>query len=336
MSKDVEKGFCFSLNSRSFIWRKKTPTVPVSIWTALFLLTSHTLVVRAETYSSPRLDDGLTIPRQCNREYYADSRISEGRKQEKRYLETLSADQAKANFKCLISVETAHEDWKRGTNLLVDVRDEKAFDRNKIPGSTNLPLYTLKFKKSLQKRKIVLLNKGVHLSSLDRSCLELKALGFNHIFVMLGGLKTWSDAGYPVAGAKMTGMGFSTLTASEFVGVINERDWAFIDLDHSSKELRNLLSTPSVVEYSEDFSILRGKMDAFKAARKPGVLAGFLVVSQDGNSNGTIKRRLQDLGIKDVYYLSGGVSGFKRYMQEHASRIERLRKGFQVRMGCNG
>ncbi|PUB87477.1 MAG: hypothetical protein DBP00_09000 [gamma proteobacterium symbiont of Ctena orbiculata] len=335
MSKDVENFTRFSFNSRSFSRSRRVISL-LAICSAFILLTTYVEVVRTENNTpSGSINDSIN-PQHCNKEISATSQISREQKRQNRNIKTAITGPVNTTYNCLIPVETVHEDWKRGINLLIDVRDAKAFDRNKIPGSINLPLYTLKFKKSLLNRKIVLLNKGVHLSVLEKSCLELKALGFKRISVMHDGLKAWNDAGYPFTGATLTRLGFSELTPSEFVSVINERDWAFIDLDHSSKELPNLLSPPSVIEYSEDFAVLRGKMDAFKAARKPGVLTGFLVVSQDGTSNRTIKRRLLDFGIKDVYYLSGGVSGFKRYMQEHVTRIERLRKGFQVRMGCNG
>ncbi|MBV2124665.1 MAG: rhodanese-like domain-containing protein [Candidatus Thiodiazotropha sp. (ex Ctena orbiculata)] len=242
----------------------------------------------------------------------------------------------KGDFKCLSTVKNVHSDWKRGKALLVDIRDVKLYNKNKIPNSINLPLYMLKVKNSLQNRPLVLVNKGTQLAILEQSCQALKEKGFKQIAVLQDGLKAWSDAGYPITGDKMAIQGFSDLTPAELMGIINERDWVFIDLDHSSKALRHLISVPSVIEYSEDLASLSEELAAFKATRKPGVITGFLVISQDGRQNGIIKKRFQDFGIKDVYYLSGGVSEFKRFAQTHAAQVERLRKGFQVRMGCNG
>lgn len=190
----------------------------------------------------------------------------------------------------------------------------------------------LKFKESLQKKNIVLVNKGAQLTTLEQSCQTLKVQGFKQIAVLRDGLKAWSDTGYPITGDKIAIQDFSDLMPSELMGIITERDWMFIDVDHSSKALRSLISVPSVIEYSEDFASLSDEMAAFKAARKHGVITGFLVISQDGRQNGIIKKRFQDFVIKDVYYLSGGVSGFKRFAQKQAAQVERLRKGFQVRM----
>ncbi|MEW8203296.1 MAG: rhodanese-like domain-containing protein [Candidatus Thiodiazotropha endolucinida] len=242
----------------------------------------------------------------------------------------------KGDFKCLSTVKNVYSDWKRGKALLVDIRDVKLYNKNKIPNSINLPLYMLKVKNSLQNRPLVLVNKGTQLAILEQSCQALKEKGFKQIAVLQDGLKAWSDAGYPITGDKMAIQGFSDLTPAELIGIINERDWVFIDLDHSSKALRHLISVSSVIEYSEDLASLREELAAFKATRKSGEITGFLVISQDGRQNGIIKKQFQDFGIKDVYYLSGGVSGFKRFAQKHAAQVERLRKGFQVRMGCNG
>ncbi|MEW8660692.1 MAG: rhodanese-like domain-containing protein [Candidatus Thiodiazotropha endolucinida] len=248
----------------------------------------------------------------------------------------LTPREYKVDFNCLSTVKNVYRDWKQGKALLVDVRDVNFYNKNKIPNSINLPVFRLKVKNSLQNRPLVLVNKGTQLATLEQSCQALKEKGFKQIAVLQDGLKAWSDAGYPITGDKIAIQGFSDLTPAELVNIITERDWVFIDLDHSSKALRNLLSVSSVIEYSEDLVSLSEQLAAFTATRKPGVITGFLVISQDGRQNRIIKNQFQDFGIKDVYYLSGGVSGFKRFAQKHAAQVERLRKGFQVRMGCNG
>ncbi|MCG7983791.1 MAG: rhodanese-like domain-containing protein [Candidatus Thiodiazotropha lotti] len=239
-------------------------------------------------------------------------------------------------FTCLQSVDNIYSEWNKGTILLVDVRNTKIHNQNKIPNSINIPLYSVKGKKNLQNRNLVLYNNGAKLSSLENACSALKANGFKKISVMQDGLNAWKDAGYSISGDRLSIQRISDLTPSEVISILTERDWLFVDLDHSSNELPNLLSSSNVIDYTEDIELLREKIDAFKAAKKSGTITGFLVISKNGNSNGIIKRRLLDSGIKDVYYLTGGVKGLNRYIQSHSIQIDRLRKGFQVRMGCNG
>ncbi|MEW8693504.1 MAG: rhodanese-like domain-containing protein [Candidatus Thiodiazotropha endolucinida] len=326
MSKDAESLIC-SINKITCVF---------TICLTFFLVTAHAEIVTTENNPSPRLSQDLTNPQNCKKDVQTASFLSKLQKQQNPDIETSIADRVKTTFSCLISVEKVHEKWKRNNNLLIDTRDAKAFSGNKILGSINLPLYMLKFKDSLQSRNIVLVNKGAQLATLEQSCQALKTQGFKQIAVLQDGMKAWSDTGYPITGDKLAIQDFSDLTPSELMGIITERDWMFIDVDHSSKALRHLISVPSVIEYSEDFASLSEELAAFKATRKPGVITGFLVISQDGRQNGIIKKQFQDFGIKDVYYLSGGVSGFKRFAQKHAAQVERLRKGFQVRMGCNG
>ncbi|MEW8110003.1 MAG: rhodanese-like domain-containing protein [Candidatus Thiodiazotropha endolucinida] len=284
-----------------------------------------------------RQDTNIPAIAECKNEIIPEKTLKTIKLSDQNQSQSQSTPQVyKGDFKCLSTVKNVYSDWKRGKALLVDIRDVKLYNKNKIPNSINLPLYMLKVNNSLQNRPLVLVNKGTQLAILEQSCQALKEKGFKQIAVLQDGLKAWSDAVYPITGDKLAIQGFSDLTPAELMGIINERDWVFIDLDHSSKTLRHLISVPSVIEYSEDLASLREELAAFKATRKSGVITGFLVISQDGRQNGIIKKQFQDFGIKDVYYLSGGVSGFKRFAQKHAAQVERLRKGFQVRMGCNG
>ncbi|MEW8147908.1 MAG: rhodanese-like domain-containing protein [Candidatus Thiodiazotropha endolucinida] len=80
----------------------------------------------------------------------------------------------KGDFKCLSTVKNVYSDWKGGKALLVDIRDVKLYNKNKIPNSINLPLYMLKVKNSLQNRPLVLVNKGTQLAILEQSRQALK------------------------------------------------------------------------------------------------------------------------------------------------------------------
>jgi rhodanese-related sulfurtransferase len=336
MFKDTEYSSFLLFRSESLFYYIKVTSL-LTTWLVFFPYTVHADTVTTDINQSPRLNVDLINPQTCNKNILTASHLSGHKKQHKTERKAPPIVQVKAGFDCLTTVENVYVDWNRKKNLLIDIRDVKAFNGNKIPGSMNLPLYMLKHKEALKKRNIVLIDKGLQLSTLEKNCLQLKAKGFENIFFMPDGLKAWVEVGYPMTGDKMTLQGLSDVTPFEFVSVINERDWLFIDLDHSSKELANLISpSGGVIEYTDDYASLQGKIDAFKAAIKPGVIPGFLVISQHGNSNRIIKKRFLDFAIKDVYYLKGGVSGLKRFMQKHAAQVERLRKGFQVRMGCNG
>jgi rhodanese-related sulfurtransferase len=332
---DAEYSSHFSSSSKSQSYLINITCV-FTIWLTFFPYTAHGEAVTSDNNRTSRFKENVINPQKCNSDIHTASHVSDNQKQNKRSEKASPVERIKETFKCLASVDNVYEEWNRNKNLLIDIRRAKAFSKNNIPGSMNLPLYILKYKEDFKKRNIVLVDKGLQLSTLEKSCLELKAKGFDKISFMHDGLKAWGEAGYPVSGNKLALQGLSDVAPSEFVSVINEREWVFIDIDHSSKELLNLLSPSSVIEYTEDYESLKGRIGTFKAGLKPGVIPGILVISQDGNSNRIIKERFLDFAIKDIYYLKGGVSGLKQFMQKHAAQVERLRKGFQVRMGCNG
>lgn len=163
-----------------------------------------------------------------------------------------------------------YSDWKQVKTLLIDVREPDHFDRNKVPGSINLPLYMLKYKENLKNRNIVLINKGARLHALEKSCVELKSKGFKQVSVVEGGVKSWTDAGYSMTGDKLSVDGFSDLSPSKFVSAITERVWVFVDLDHFSQKLVDLISVSGVIIFTEEFSSLLAQVDAVTVSRKPG------------------------------------------------------------------
>ncbi|MCU7905839.1 MAG: rhodanese-like domain-containing protein [Candidatus Thiodiazotropha sp. (ex Epidulcina cf. delphinae)] len=301
------------------------------LFVALSLLCGA-LAADAPPYRIDGLDQPLPEVRDCNKAIGPSA--SPPPAQTYRPHHPSQASDEKIAFNCLSSVDAIHAQWKRENALLIDVRKPEAFRSNKIPGSVNIPLYQLKHTQGLGGRPIVLVNEGHRLRPLEEACTQLTAEGFEQVSVLDGGIKAWAEAGRAMTAAAQAALG--DIEPAKFVSSLPEREWTLIDLDRSSQRLPPLPSTPGTIAHTGDFSSLSERIAAVKASRRPGRLVGFLVVSQDGADYGSVKKWFSDHGSKDIYYLSGGVNGFKRFAQRQSARLARQRKGFQVRMGCNG
>ena len=70
-----------------------------------------------------------------------------------------------------ISMETVLRKLKKKEEIiLVDVRSREAFERFRVPGSINLPLFALKTKAFLKSKPLVLINDGWHQKSQGAGC----------------------------------------------------------------------------------------------------------------------------------------------------------------------
>jgi rhodanese-related sulfurtransferase len=85
--------------------------------------------------------------------------------------------------------------------ILLDVRDKEEYETGHIPGAINISRGTLELKSHLiipDKTKKIVVYCGLDL----RSPLATKSLndfGYKKAINMVGGLKAWKEAGYPVA-----------------------------------------------------------------------------------------------------------------------------------------
>jgi rhodanese-related sulfurtransferase len=83
---------------------------------------------------------------------------------------------------------------------LLDVRDREEFETGHIPGAINISRGTLDFKVHLiipDKNKKVIVYCGLDLRS-PLATKSLHDLGYKKAVNMIGGLKAWKEAGYPI------------------------------------------------------------------------------------------------------------------------------------------
>ncbi len=247
-----------------------------------------------------------------------------------------NAGQNRHAFSCLSSVQSVYEGWSGNEVLLVDVRRSEEFQQYQIPGSLNLTPFSIQSKNFLKNKRIVLVNEGRYLSQLEGLCLRLKNKGFQSVVVMAGGLHAWHQARFPLTGDGLELSKLSRISPDELIASLYERDWMFIDLDQSLNGLSDFLPESSVIEYQANKGEFIAAVNQANRQLNQSLLAGFVVVNSQGENYKQIQRLLQLTEAKYIFYLSGGISEFKRFMNTHSSLLSRSAKGFKETHRCSG
>ncbi len=84
--------------------------------------------------------------------------------------------------------------------ILLDVRDREEYETGHIPGAINISRGSLDFKVHLivsDKNKKIIVYCGLDLRS-PLATKSMNDLGYKKAINMIGGLKAWKEAGYPV------------------------------------------------------------------------------------------------------------------------------------------
>jgi rhodanese-related sulfurtransferase len=239
-------------------------------------------------------------------------------------------------FSCLVSAEEVYEQWTKDKVLLIDVRRSSKYGEYWIPSSLNLAPFAIKAKNFLEDENIVLVNEGRSLTQLEKLCNQLKSQGLKSVGVMAGGLYSWYRSGYPIRGDNLAISKLNQITSAELLSALGERDWRFIDIDNSLPSFAGLFHAAEIIDHQPDtmtfISSVNKAVNGFKGDR----MSGFIVASENGDKYKAMERlfRLTDAG--NVFYLSGGIMEFKRYLRTHSAQVSRLARGFKEPHRCGG
>jgi rhodanese-related sulfurtransferase len=236
-------------------------------------------------------------------------------------------------FHCLASPGEIHEAGQTDDLWLIDVRSAEAYQEQSIPGSLNLPGYLVKQKNQFKSGHIVLFNDGFRHAELEALCHQLEARGFQQVSVLKGGVEAWYQAGYPLTGRSVSR---SEISASDYMSTLDERAWIIIGLDPSAQVLVDRTGAKEVIPYGDDINLLRYRIGEKMHPIESGKETSFLVVSGTGAGYQEARKNLTDRGLREIYYLSDGVAGLRRYLMSNQAQLQRVRQGFKKSDSCSG
>lgn len=244
--------------------------------------------------------------------------------------------QNKEEFSCLSSVQKIHEEWIKDQKVLIDVRRPDQFKAVQIPGSLNLPPFSIKSKVFLKQKAIALIDEGRNHSQLEKLCRQLRHEGFPDVVVVAGGLHAWYREGYSINGEPYELSRLNRISPAELIASLGERDWRYIDFDGSLTTLESPLPASAIIEPPSEKKAFIDTVNKANRELDNRALSGFIVISLKGDDYQTAERLLRLTDAANVFYLEGGIEEFKRYLDAYRRRISRVARGFKEVPRCSG
>ncbi len=230
-----------------------------------------------------------------------------------------------------VSVESVLQKLKEKQNLvLVDVRNSKEFEKFRIPGSVNIPLFALKTKTFLKSRPLVLINEGHSYEQLKEQCAILSETGFS-VSILDGGLYQWRRKGGPLEGDVFAQRDLNEISPQTFFAGKAYENWMVIDVSRSpftlplSPGLRGEGGGEGAI-----FKVIRipfangskefiSKLKSATKNHSEKEFASVIICDEKGEIYEEIEKHLQIAGMQNVLYLKGGLEGYQTFEKQQIS-----------------
>lgn len=201
-------------------------------------------------------------------------------------------------------------------SILIDVRNSKEFEKFRIPGSINIPLFAIKTKTFLKSKPLVVMNEGQSYRQLLQECAILSAAGFN-ARLLDGGLYQWKGKGGPLEGDVFAQRELNKISPQTFLAGQAYENWIVVDVSQTGKadaDLANLRR--SHLPYSDSPGRFISELKSL--LRNEGMTEFFsaVICDEKGDKYERIEKHISDAGIISVLYLKGGFEGYRVFKQQ--------------------
>lgn len=217
-----------------------------------------------------------------------------------------------------ISVKTVLYRLKKGRKItLVDVRSAADFERLKIPGSINVPLFAVKTKPFLKSNPLVLVNEGYGYSPLEMECRRLKKAGYK-VSILDGGLPAWRRADGALLGDLFALQDMKRVSSQTFFKEKDYDNGLVVDISSNrTKDSKQLIPSAVHLPFSDK---LNGKnVVSFRkklrqiAKDKNRPFSSVMIFDQDEAQYEQIQALFANSGL-NIFYLKDGLVGYKNYL----------------------
>jgi rhodanese-related sulfurtransferase len=211
--------------------------------------------------------------------------------------------------------------------ILIDVRNVGEFEKFRIPGSVNIPLFAVKTKTFLKPKPLVLINEGHSYKHLIEECAILSEAGFR-VSILNGGLYQWRRKGGPLEGDVFAQRDLNEISPQTFfVGKSNE-NWIVIDVSESGDpgtDHQNI--RPIHIPFANNPKEFISKLQSATKNHTDKDFASILICDEKGKIYEEIEKHIQGAGIQNVLYLKGGLEGYKIFEQQQISVLQEKKVG---------
>jgi rhodanese-related sulfurtransferase len=196
---------------------------------------------------------------------------------------------------------------------LIDVRESSDYEKIKIHGSLNIPLFAIKTKSYLRSNEMILIGKGYENESLKKECMTLNVSGFK-ARVLYGGLNSWQEEGGVLQGDSFI---IKDLNKIKPVNIFSEKfitENLIIDLSESGAG--TLLPNSIPLAFKDSKSFINHFRELLNRVGNKWLSVTILNENGDGYEN--IEAAIRTTGVKNIFYLTGGLDSYKRFVDEQA------------------
>jgi len=217
--------------------------------------------------------------------------------------------------------------------VLVDVRDGKDFEKVRIPGSLNIPLFALKTKAFLKKGNLILVNQGYKYKELERECGRLREKGFS-VRVLYGGLNSWREEGGTLEGDARAIKALNRISPSDLFSEKDDEDRMAISLSKTrgpdaASLIPNSISIP--FDNEKDLAV---KLKGVLTRRNTDSPFSILIFDKKGEQYEKVEKAVQETKAGNVFYLTGGLEAYKEFLDRQSMMGNVEKVGSDESTGC--
>ena len=219
-----------------------------------------------------------------------------------------------------ISVESVLRKLKKKEKIaLIDVRNREKFEKIRIPGSINLPLFAIKTKTFLKHKPLILINDGYHYSPLEREYKRLKDSGFTAIWILNGGLKAWREKGATLKGNIFAQKELNKVSPQIFFEEKNDESCIVIDVSKlKNQETLYLIPQAIAVPFIDNTKKFVSSIKRVMEKHEKIPFLSFLILNENGEQYEKIEKLIEEAGLRNVFYLKEGLMGYKGFLKRQA------------------
>ena len=218
---------------------------------------------------------------------------------------------------------------------LIDVRQPSEFEPLHIPGAMNIPLHFIKNKSYLKNAPMVLVDQGLSLHRLSPVCRHLRSKGFS-VWILDGGMNAWGSYNGPMQGEPVRQMAYYGISSADF---FQEKDYAkriVCDVSATrSPAAQQLMPYAVHLPLTDNPKNWAAQLEKFKTTHARNGAVAILVVNENGQGYPNIRSAFDRAGFKGVFYLNGGLSAYKGYLEDLSLSWQPRQKRMVTLNQCN-
>lgn len=231
----------------------------------------------------------------------------------------------------LISADSIIQDRElKKELLLVDIRPSAAFEKLRIPGSLNIPVFAIKTKTFLKKYDLVLVDDGYRYAQIEEACRHLWRAGFR-LRILDGGLSAWSGKGGALEGDEFARKALNRLSPLNFFPEKDGGNWIVLDASEGGRPgSARLFSRFFSVPYAADSTGFAARYEELLKREANAPCVRILVADERGEHYDRLERAIRTTAFPDAFFLEGGIGGYRKFVEginATGKRVSTARQG---------